>query len=137
MSDRDEKTKRAMDYCEAQIGKALRETQQWTDIEMRKQEMLAAEMEQPLRWMYLSFADDSRGGFLGAVIIKAHGIGDASVQTHNLKINPGGELLAFDITEAQLPAESYRYRLLSRKEIQEFWPDSKTIREFEEEETRP
>lgn len=47
-----------------------------TDFKKRLEEELREELASPERWLYLSFADDD--GFKGAVIIKAHGITDAT-----------------------------------------------------------
>jgi hypothetical protein len=80
--------------------------------------MLRDEMEcQPERAWYLSFADDT--GFLGAVIVKAHGITDAMFKTQHLGINPGGEIAAIPIPEDHIPADKYFNRLLSKQEIDE------------------
>lgn len=98
--------------------------------EARMKKILTEERAEPEQWFYLSFADEE---FNGAVIIRAHGIADATMKTHVLGINPGGQVISVPIPTKKLPAETYRNRLLSKADIVEFWPDSKTIREHEEE----
>lgn len=100
----------------------------------RVAEVAREELAIPEHWMYLSFADDE---FKGGVIIKAHGITDATMKCSLLQINPGGQVAAYDLigeVADMLPEEKYRNRLLTREDILEFWPDAKSIREFEEEE---
>jgi hypothetical protein len=89
---------------------------------------------EPLRWMYLSFADDD--GFRGAVVIRAHGIADASHQCHLRGINPGGQVLAADIPDDKMPPIGFRNRLLQEIDIVKFWPDSKSLGEWKAEENR-
>jgi hypothetical protein len=91
--------------------------------------LLTLEAADPLRMVYLSFATDEE--FYGAVIIEAHGIGHATMLTHQLGINPGGQVMAVDIPAEMIPSAKYHNRLLTKEEILEFWPDSKTIREHE------
>lgn len=94
----------------------------------RVAEVIAEEQAEPLRWWYLSFAGET---FNGACIVKAQGIATAVIVCSLLDINPGGEVLGVPMPEESVPPEQYRDRLLSKSDIQEFWPDSKTIREFE------
>ena len=102
------------------------------EFEDRTKRLLIEEAKQPLKWFYCSFASDR---FLGAAIIEAHGILDCAIFTHALGINPGGEMAAFDLTPEQLPSEQYRNRLLSKDDILKFWPDAKSIKDWEAEET--
>lgn len=83
-------------------------------------------------WWYLSFAD---GKFLGAVIIRGADLEHAIKEAWRLKLNPGGEVLGMPILEAGglVPEEKYRLRLLTLADIKEFWPDAKSIKEFEDE----
>jgi hypothetical protein len=97
----------------------------------RIMQVLTGEFAEPEQWHYLSFAGDV---FLGAAIVKAHGIVHASLVCHGLGINPGGQVLGAPIPDDKLPAKQYLNRLLTREDIQEFWPDAKTIREWDEEE---
>ena len=98
----------------------------------RVAEVTLEELGEPEVWHYVSFAAET---FNGAVVIKAHGIGDAVSKCHRLNINPGGQVLAVmmpDEIVAQVP-ETHRNRLLSREDVQSIWADAKTIREHEEE----
>lgn len=88
---------------------------------------------EPLRWVYLSFADDARGGFQGAVVIEAHGVIDAVTLCNVRGINPGGEVLCIDIDPEDLPLSEFRNRLLSREDMEKAFGDCKTLGEFEAE----
>lgn len=68
-----------------------------------------------MSWYYLSFVD---GEFLGAAFVEADGPCEAAHRAHAFGINPGGECLAvgFDDEDA-LPAEEFRYRLLTKADI--------------------
>lgn len=72
---------------------------------------------------WLSFADpDRRKGFLGAVITDAEIDILAVMKTHDLGINPSGEVAIAPIPaemEDQFPPE-FRDRLLSREEAEKF-----------------
>jgi hypothetical protein len=88
--------------------------------------LLEKEYDSPEKWHYLSFADEH--GFLGGVIIKAHGITDAVMKTHRLGINPGGSVMSWLITdEKMLPNETFRNRLLSREEVDNMRPDTQIL----------
>lgn len=77
-----------------------------------------------MAWWWLSFADpDLPKGkqFLGVCVVDADDVADALKTAHAAGCNPGGEVQAFDVTEAaedpafkRLP----KYRLLSREEIE-------------------
>lgn len=85
-------------------------------LRRRIREVLAKERdENPLRWWYLSFANDA--GFLGAVIVRAHGMGDACDQAHLRGINPGGEVQGRGAPACFAPPESFQNRLLTKAEI--------------------
>jgi hypothetical protein len=76
----------------------------------------------PLSWVYLSFADGTRPEgtqFLGAVIVRAHGTGDAISQAWKRGINPGGEVKSAIAPPEFEPPEAFRDRLLSRDDIAE------------------
>ena len=62
---------------------------------------------------YLSFADNS--GFLGAIITEADSVPDAVNRTTEMKTNPGGEVLAYDVTLYSCPYP--KDRLLSLEEM--------------------
>lgn len=96
----------------------------------RVAEVLKEELAEPESWWYLSFADEV---FRGVVIIMAHGITDAVMRCSAAQINPGGQIMAVPLSKevlAQVP-EAYRMRLLTMQDVQDIWPDAKTIREHE------
>jgi hypothetical protein len=88
-------------------------------------------------WFYLSFAGpidgDERDVFRGGVIVPGHEIIGATCTAHMLKINPGGQVIGMPIPEGFLPDEKYRERLLSKTDIQEFWPDAARVADIEAE----
>jgi hypothetical protein len=100
-------------------------------LKARMQQKLAEEMNEPEKWLYLSFADEK---FNGGVVIKAHGMMDAVTKTHALGINPGGQVISIEVPDEHLPDEKFRNRLLSKEDVLEMWPDSKHLREIWEEE---
>ncbi len=83
-----------------------------TEDEVRKR--MAEVMEQELRnkagWWWCSFAND--GGFLGVAIVRAQGIGTAIMEARRIGINPGGEVLSFEVAE---PPEIFKNVLLDRE----------------------
>lgn len=84
---------------------------------------------------YLSFADET---FRGAVLIHADTFEAAYFAVSLQGINPGGEVFGFpvpeDKPEVTVPGQQWFNRLLSREDVVKFWPDSKSTREFEEDE---
>ena len=104
------------------------------EFQARVAEVMKEELQEPERWFYLSFAAEK---FNGAVIIQAHGITDATMKCNLLGINPGGEVFCIAFPpEIPVPGQQYRNRLLSKTDVQEIWPDAKSIREFGEEDER-
>jgi hypothetical protein len=106
----------------------------WKKGEFRERidTVLRGEMDSPMQWHYVSFADKV---FHGVVIIQAHGITDALTKCNILGINPGGQVMAVPMPDeiiAQVP-EADRTRLLSKEDVKRMWPDAKSIREHEEE----
>ncbi len=71
-------------------------------------------------WFYLSFADD---GFIGAAIVIADDIESAARTCWELGINPGGQVLGCNLPGSAVPDQSFRNRLLSRKEVTEAFKD--------------
>jgi hypothetical protein len=68
-------------------------------------------------WWYLSFADDP--GFLGACIVQAQDQLAAVSVAHNLRINPGGQVLMLPMNDtllAEYPMAD-RNRLLTAQEL--------------------
>ena len=73
-------------------------------------------MESNARW-YLSFATEDE--FLGAVIVDADNVIDATIKAHTLGINPGGEVLGYNITNAPVDVSKYMDRLLTLEEAED------------------
>ena len=98
------------------------------EVRKRMLTMLAEEREtKPLAWWWLSFCDANlpKGTqFLGACIVRAHGMTDAILQSHRLGLNPGGEVLTVQARDEFVPAEKYLGRLLSKADIAEMDKDS-------------
>lgn len=103
-------------------------SQAWKE---RAAKLLHAELKGKEVWTYCSFAGES--SFNGGAIIKACGVIDAAMKTKQMGINPGGELMTFPLPDSALPEEKYRNRLLTKKDILEFWADAKSLGEIEEE----
>jgi len=85
-----------------------------------KTQILTDELNQPLRWFYLSFAVDDR--FYGAAIVEAPGEAHAIQRTHQLGINPGGEVAIFAVPDGAPLPEAAKNRLLSKSDIETIWP---------------
>lgn len=102
-----------------------------TQFKKRVATVLRGELDQPERWHYVSFADKV---FHGGVIIKAHGITDATMKCNLLGINPGGQVMCFEFpADMPVPDTKWRNRLLSKSDVLEIWPDAKSLGEFEKE----
>lgn len=76
------------------------------------------------RWWWLSFADATlpKGTqFLGACIVRARGMVSAVSRAHVLGINPGGEVVGYELPAAAdeigIP-DDYCNRLLTREEAE-------------------
>ena len=87
----------------------------------RVQTLITEEMSQPEGWFYLSFVDDT--GFLGIIVVKAHGPTTALKRAHELQINPGGQVMAVRLPDDYhshmlQPIEEVGDRLLSREEAE-------------------
>ncbi len=78
--------------------------------------------KQMILW-YLSFSDPNRfSGFLGAVVTEAPDLMGAIQKCHQLGINPGGEVMGFEVDlddrEARADIEAWdRDRIISREEL--------------------
>lgn len=69
-----------------------------------------------MSYWYLSFADDNRGGFLGACVVEGFDIVSATIRAHELGINPGGQVLGLPMPHEH--EDDYPHdRLLKREEI--------------------
>lgn len=81
--------------------------------------------EDAMRWFYLSFADANlpKGQqFLGGAYVKAASLPEAITRSHQLGINPGGDVgclgpLSAEDMDANVPV-GQRERLLSREEVE-------------------
>ena len=83
----------------------------------RVQKLRHEELDQPLKWLYVSFADDA--GFRGGVFVQAQGVLDAHTKISLLGINPGGEMLTIEIPpDATLPKKKYRNVLLDKATLE-------------------
>lgn len=123
------------------------------------------ELQQPKRWWYVSFAEDGppRGrGFLGAVLIEAHGVITAAIEAHRRGINPGGQVIAVPFPKCPLceqgdtpilssvsdkmvhmdatghkvcilPAEEFRGVLLREQTVRKLFSDVRTLEQWEKE----
>ena len=72
-----------------------------------------------MTWFYMSFCDpDLPKGtqFIGACIVEAPDFIMAIQTAHFRGINPGGEVMSWELQKA--PPEEYQYRLMSREELE-------------------
>ena len=88
-------------------------------------ELLVQEASEPESWWWLSFADGSLPEgqqFLGVAIVREHGPARAIRRSHELGINPGGEVRFMACTDEaiaeKVPVEA-REVLLSRERLVE------------------
>ena len=71
-------------------------------------------------WLsFCSEKSDEKEAFLGACYIEAKNDLDAVRKTHELKINPGGQVLIMPIPPLTSVPSKYMNKLLSIKEIQD------------------
>lgn len=61
----------------------------------RRIQLQQEEAQQPERWHWCSFADES--GNLGVAVVRARGPLDSITRCNTLKINPGGEVMFFEL----------------------------------------
>lgn len=74
----------------------------------------------PCDWWWLSFCDKDKpkgNQFLGVVVVRGATLRAAMKRAWDLKINPGGEVLASALSQA-IPSERWRERLLSAPECE-------------------
>ena len=74
------------------------------------EKMIEQERQQKAGWWWCSFSDKEKG-FLGVVIVRAQGITTAIIEARRIGINPGGEVLSFEVAE---PPEIFKNVLLDR-----------------------
>lgn len=82
----------------------------------RMRSLLAAEAGNPPIWWWLSFADDD--GFRGACLVKAGGMLSAVAESHRLRINPGGQVLAVAVPSGVDIPSAFVNRLLDKAEAE-------------------
>lgn len=79
-------------------------------------------MTQPPAWWWLSFVDDNlpQGGqFIGACIVRAHGMVSAVREAHEQSCNPGGQVQGTPFPD-HVDLTEWANRLLSRNQVSEF-----------------
>jgi len=100
----------------------------------RVNDLARAELNQPLRPYYMSFADEE--GFRGAVIVEARGPVTALAIANILGINPGGQVVTIEIPPGSpmLSTPEAWNRLLSRQDVENFWGGAKRLGDLTESE---
>jgi hypothetical protein len=78
-----------------------------------------------MAWRWMSFCDPARpkgSKFLGALLIEAADSDDALMRSHLLGLNPGGEVVSFEVPQEYVARiePAMTYRLLSRAECETF-----------------
>jgi hypothetical protein len=69
-----------------------------------------------MAWFYLSFA--TKEGWRGAAIVQAPSMIAAVRRAHDLRINPGGEVLLGELPPDMVPPKEWRERLLTKLELE-------------------
>lgn len=97
-----------------------------TDSERRARiaAALAKEQGRPLKWFYLSFAEN---GFLGAAIVRAEGHASAIRRTHQLGINPGGQVLTAELPLDVTIPSGHTDKLLSLEQLRAIFGDVERV----------
>jgi len=93
------------------------------EMQARLVEVAIEEAAQPERWWWLSFAEDAPQngrGFLGACLVRGHGLVGATCAAHALGINPGGEVCGVEVPDSFSVKSGWAQRLLTREECVEF-----------------
>lgn len=95
----------------------------------RVAQLFANESAEPMRWVYLSFADAD--GFRGGCVVEAKGIIGAVARCNVLGINPGGEVMLADIPDevlASIPDDA-KDVLLSRERLREVFGKLRSMKD--------
>ena len=74
------------------------------------------------RWWWLSFAFETgppSERFRGVVLVRARDAIEAIRISHALSINPGGQVIAFEMDADFKPPDRFRNRLLRRDDIED------------------
>jgi len=88
------------------------------DAAMQQVEALRADPSTPRVAFWLSFADDT--GFLGGVLMTdCVNVADAIGQAHRDKVNPGGEVAAYEVPLAHMPKDFPTRTLLTKQDLDE------------------
>lgn len=86
----------------------------------RRDALMEAERDSPEEWWYLSFAEPDH--FLGGLFIQARGFVSAMQKSHEMGLNPGGEVASWGPLPAEAIArkipENMRNRLLTKAEVE-------------------
>jgi hypothetical protein len=85
-----------------------------------------------LPWHWMSFADE--GTCLGVVLIRARNMLEAVTLAHRLKINPGGQVLSYEMPEDYEVPDEFANRLLSKADIERFQGEARSLNDLTEEE---
>jgi hypothetical protein len=88
-------------------------------IKARTVHLMDQETTGPVGWYWLSFCDNKRPEgeqFLGAAMVRAHGVLTASHVAWALGCNPGGEMACVGPFDND-PPEGFANRLLTRAEV--------------------
>jgi len=89
----------------------------------RRAQILTDELRQPLRWWYLSYADDD--GFRGGLLLEAHGELHAIELAQRLNLSPGGQVLILEVPSevAVTLQDESKGRLLSKPELERLFDE--------------
>lgn len=104
-------------------------------LDARIRELANAEIEAKV-WacFYLSWAEEKR--WLGGAYVYAYGPITARLRCAGMRISPGGQCAIWRLpSDYPVPPDRYRNRLLNKEELLEIDPDSKSIAEFEKEQS--
>jgi hypothetical protein len=102
-------------------------------LEARRAHLVDQEMAGPEHRYWLSFCDPNlpKGQtFLGACVVRAHGVITASQAAWDRGCNPGGEMACWELPDSKPIDERFIHRLLSRAEIEEAFGAVATLREL-------
>lgn len=71
-----------------------------------------------INYVFMSFRDTTVNKNLGVCIVRAVNLVEATEISHKKGINPGGEIMSFDLNQAQFEEENLKLdRLYTRKEM--------------------
>lgn len=71
-----------------------------------------------MKYLYMSFRDPEEDINLGVCIVEASNVMEGVKRSHSLKMNPGGEVMMFEMDETEYREEGLEInRLYSRSEM--------------------